>query len=191
MSALSQTEAQALQEPILRRATPADVEALAAVGVATFSETFGHLYPPQDLAHFLAEAHAPARLQADLADPQMAVWLAEAAGETIGYALAGPCDLPHPHVAPGDGELKRLYLLGGAQRGGLGGRLFTTAMAWLQKDGPRTVWIGVWSENLGAQRLYGRHGFLRCGEYGFRVGQTVDREFILRRSAESFSNAAP
>ena len=191
MSSLSQTEAGTLQEPILRRAAPADAEALAAIGVATFTETFGHLYPPQDLASFLADAYGPARLQADLADPRKAIWLAQAGGETIGYALAGPCDLPHPQVTPDDGELKRLYLLGRAQGAGLGGRLFETAMAWLQKDGPRTVWIGVWSENLGAQRLYLRHGFLKCGEYGFRVGQTIDNEIILRRGAESFSKAAP
>ena len=60
-------------------------------------------------------------------------------------------------------------------------------MAWLQEDGPRDVWIGVWSENYGAQRFYERHGFEKVGEYGFAVGKTVDREFILRRTADSFS----
>ena len=38
---------------------------------------------------------------------------------------------------------------------------------------------------------YGRMGRLvesLSGEYGFEVGRTVDSEFILRRSAESFSN---
>lgn len=180
-----------MQGPILRRATPADAEAVAAIGAATFVETFGRLYPPQDLATFLAEAHGLARTRADLADPRKAVWLAEDAGEAIGYALAGPCDLPHPDVSPDDGELKRIYFLAQAQGGGLGGRLFETALDWLQRDGPRAVWIGVWSENLGAQRFYGRRGFSRVGEYGFRVGETVDHEFILRRSAESFSNKAP
>jgi predicted N-acetyltransferase YhbS len=41
----------------------------------------------------------------------------------------------------------------------------------------------VWSENFGAQRFYGRHGFSKVGEYGFKVGRTVDREFILKRPA--------
>jgi ribosomal protein S18 acetylase RimI-like enzyme len=39
----------------------------------------------------------------------------------------------------------------------------------------------VWSENFGAQRFYGRYGFEKVGEYGFRVGNTVDHEFILKR----------
>lgn len=172
-----------MQAPVLRRATPADAEILAAIGVQTFTETFGHLYPPRDLAAFLAEAHSPARVRADLADPRKAVWLAQAGGEVAGYALAGPSDLPHPDVAPGDGELKRIYLLRAAQNGGLGGRLFDTAIDWLAADGPRTVWIGVWSENHGAQRFYARRGFIKVGEYGFRVGESIDREFILRRPA--------
>ncbi len=61
-------------------------------------------------------------------------------------------------------------------------------MAWLTRDGPRDIWIGVWSENYGAQRFYERHGFSKVGEYGFEVGRTVDREFILRRSMENFSS---
>src|SRR5579871_6957383 len=82
--------------PTIRRAKPADAEALVAIGRATFTETFGHLYPPQDLAAFLAEAHGLARACADLADPGKAVWLAEADGSVVGYAVAGPCHLPHP-----------------------------------------------------------------------------------------------
>src|SRR6516164_3019837 len=120
MTALSQTEVRALQGPNIRRAGPADAETLAALGAETFAETFGHLYPPQDLAHFLAEQHGPARARADLADPQQAAWLLEAEGAAVGYALAGPCDLPHAEVRAGDGELKRIYLRRAAQKGGLG-----------------------------------------------------------------------
>ncbi|HQP21612.1 MAG TPA: hypothetical protein PLG07_14995, partial [Phenylobacterium sp.] len=54
-------------------------------------------------------------------------------------------------------------------------------MAWLEAPGPRDLWIGVWSENHGAQRFYGRQGFEKVGEYGFKVGSVVDREFILKR----------
>ncbi|HWU15100.1 MAG TPA: GNAT family N-acetyltransferase, partial [Caulobacter sp.] len=39
----------------------------------------------------------------------------------------------------------------------------------------------VWSENFGAQKLYGRLGFEKVGEYHFPVGETRDLEFILRR----------
>lgn len=178
-----------MSEPVIRRASPSDAYALAAIGAETFVETFGHLYPPQDLRHFLAEAYDAERLRAELAGPEAAAWLANAGGETIGYAQAGACGLPHPEVTPECGELKRLYFRKAWQNRGLGQRLFAEAIAWLQRDGPRDVWIGVWSENLGAQRFYARQGFEKVGEYGFRVGRTVDHEFILRRRAEGFAEA--
>jgi GNAT superfamily N-acetyltransferase len=167
--------------PRIRRAGPGDAEALAAIGRATFCETFAHLYPPEDLAAFLAEAYGVERASADLADPAKAAWLVEADGRAVGHALAGPCKLPHPEVTPACGELDRLYLLREAQSGGVGSRLLAEALAWLEKDGPRRLWIGVWSENLGAQRLYARHGFAVVGTYEFAVGAQRDHEFIMRR----------
>ncbi|HEY8003814.1 MAG TPA: GNAT family N-acetyltransferase [Phenylobacterium sp.] len=178
-----------MPQPLIRRAGSADAEVLAALGARTFSDTFGHLYPPDDLEAFLAESYSLERTHADLADPAKASWIAEADGEAVGFALAGPCALPHPGVTPACGELKRLYLLRAWQNGGLGARLFAEAMDWLQAAGPRNVWIGVWSENHGAQRFYARHGFEKVGEYGFQVGGTVDREYIFKRPAGSFSRA--
>ncbi|MDG2530589.1 GNAT family N-acetyltransferase [Caulobacter endophyticus] len=165
----------------LRRAVAEDAETLSALGARTFTETFAHLYPPKDLATFLAYAYGLERTRADLAHPDKATWILELDGQAIGYALAGPCDLPHPEVRDGDGELKRIYVLKDHQGGGRGSLLLNTALDWLEKDGPRPLWIGVWSENHGAQRLYGRMGFEKAGEYFFPVGEIQDLEFILRR----------
>jgi ribosomal protein S18 acetylase RimI-like enzyme len=176
-----------LTGPAIRRAGPQDAAVLSELGARTFSDTFAHLYDPDDLRAFLAEAYGLGRTRADLADPAKAQWLVEDAGEAIGYALAGPCALPHPDVTDRSGELKRFYFVKARQGAGLGRRLFAEVMAWLQAAGPRDIWIGVWSENYGAQRFYEREGFEKVGEYGFPVGRTVDREFILRRSAESFA----
>lgn len=176
-----------MQQPTIRRAEASDAQVLSEIGARTFTETFAHLYPPQDLSAFLAEAYSLDQTQTDLAHPAKAQWLVEIEGEAVGYALAGPCELPHPDVTPESGELKRFYLLKDWQGGGLGGRLFAVVMDWLEKDGPRDLWIGVWSENFGAQRFYGRHGFRQVGEYGFRVGDTVDHELILRRAAQRLS----
>ena len=101
----------------------------------------------------------------------------------IGYVTACPAHLPHPDVAPGDGEIQRLYILRGYQGGGRGTLLLRTALEWLEREGPRTLWIGVWSENYGAQRFYARHGFEIVGEYSFMVGDHADREFITCRPA--------
>ncbi|RNF84228.1 GNAT family N-acetyltransferase [Montanilutibacter psychrotolerans] len=165
----------------IRRATVADAPTLSRIATQTFTETFGHLYPEADLQAFIADSYSVEKQAVILGHPDYAVWLLEDDGVAVGHAAAGPCGLPHPDVAAGDGELKRLYVLPSVQNGGWGGRLFQAALDWLQSDGPRTLWIGVWSQNLGAQRLYGRHGFAHVGDYEFIVGNTRDHEYILRR----------
>ena len=105
----------------------------------------------------------------------------EAGGDVVGYALACPAKLPHPDVTPACGELDRIYLLAAHRGGGIGSRLLDETLAWLERDGPRSLWIGVFSENVGAQRLYARRGFEVVGSYKFVVGQTLDHEFIMRR----------
>ncbi|WP_379653717.1 GNAT family N-acetyltransferase [Pseudoxanthomonas sp. UC19_8] len=168
---------------LIRRATLDDAHTLSALAERTFVQTFGHLYPPGDLRDFLDEAYALERMRIVLAHPDYAIFLAEREGQAIGHAAAGPCGLPHPGVQPGDGELKRLYLLQEQQNAGIGTQLFQATIDWLLRDGPRPLWVGVWSQNFGAQRFYARHGFDKVGEYQFAVGNVLDDEFILRRPA--------
>ena len=198
---------------MIRRATPADAEALSHLSCTCFTQTFGHLYTPSDLDAFLDEAYSPTVLRAELEDPERATWLlfedsVDEAGATlsstdhpgtpepgdeaptssasrtlVGYVTACPAHLPHPDVAPGDGEVQRLYILQGHQGAGRGTLLLKTALEWLERDGPRTLWIGVWSENYGAQRFYARHGFEIVGDYSFMVGDHADHELITRRPA--------
>lgn len=165
----------------IRRATPADAAVVSAIAERCFVQAFGHLYPAQDLQDFLAEAYSVERQHIILQTPGYAVWLLEHEGQAVGHAAAGPCGLPNPGVRPGDGELKRLYVLAEYQGGGWGGRMFQQVMDWLLADGPRTLWIGVWSQNHGAQRFYARHGFSKVGEHTFPVGRVIDLEFTLRR----------
>lgn len=170
----------------IRRATLEDAAALAELGATTFIESFGQLYVPRDLEAFLEESHSVEAYANVLANPDYALWIAERPDDdgiprAIGYTQAGPCGLPHEDVRPGDGELKRLYLLKSEQNGGVGRALFDQALVWLERDRSRPLWISVWSENLGAQRFYGRYGFEFAGEYAFIVGEQRDREFMYRR----------
>jgi len=164
----------------IRLANADDAAALESAGRETFTQAFGHLYPPKDLKAFLDSAHLAENYRAWIASEAYGVWIAEQDGQTVGYAVAGTCDLPHPEVTPTCGELKRVYLLKRAQNGGAGTRLMSACFDWLAKPG-RRLWIGVWSQNHGAQRLYERLGFTKVGEYEFPVGEVRDREFILSR----------
>lgn len=166
----------------IRRAGPGDVAALARLGADTFVEAFGPTYRPEDLAAYLAASQSEAAYAPLLADPRVGIWLGlGAGGEFAGFVVAGPCKLPVPDPGTADGEIRQLYLRRAWQGRGLGTRLLTTALDWLAARGHAPLYVGVWSLNPGAQRLYARFGFEKVGEYDFPVGQHLDREFILRR----------
>jgi len=168
--------------PVIRPAVIEDAEQLAQLGAATFSETFGHLYPPEDLQSFLLSAHSVEKWRQTLADPNIAVWVAELeSGSKIGFIGVGTCKLPVQNLEPTAGEVQQLYVLTEYHNLRLGTRLMDAGLDWLKLQGRAPVYVGVWSENFGAQRFYERYGFSKVGEYGFRVGSTIDREFILRR----------
>ncbi len=174
-------------DSVIRLAALADVPALAALAEATFIETFGPAgfaipYPEDDLAAFLRASYALDRVRGWITDPAETVWVAEDdGGALIAYAQVGPNTLPHPDANFAHEEVKRIYVSRAAQGSGLGRALLELSLERLDPRGDATVWIGVWSGNLKAQRLYQRYGFSKAGEYEFPVGQVRDREFILRR----------
>jgi len=169
----------------IRPAVAADIPQLSKLGARTFVDTFVHgfgiPYPQADLDAFCEEAFGEAALTRSLADPAQGWWVAEADGRIEGFANIGPCSLPHPEADAANGELKRLYIGKEAQGKGVGTALLHIALAAMAErfDGPE--WIGVWSGNDKAVRLYGHYGFHPVGEYKFPVGDWLDDEFILRR----------
>jgi ribosomal protein S18 acetylase RimI-like enzyme len=158
--------------------------ALSELAASTFTETFGHLYPPEDLQAFLLKSYAVDKLTAEVGDPRQFWRLAvDDDGRALAYLQCGPVGLPHDEADPSaHGELKRIYVHSSAQGRGLGKQLLSVAMEWMEETYPAAPqWIGVWSENVKAQTLYKAYGFERVGGYKFAVGQTLDDEFILRR----------
>lgn len=174
-----------MTEPVIRPATLDDAEALARVGretfVDTFVEGFAIPYPANDLEAFLDASFSVEAVRAKLGEPGAAWWVGERDGDLLAFANTGPNTLPHPDARPSHAELRRLYVAKAAQGLGLGTKLLAVALDWMEThtDGP--LWIGVWSGNVKAQKLYAAWGFERAGEYQYPVGRWLDDEFILRR----------
>ncbi len=162
---------------------PNHIPALSSLAIKTFKETFGHLYPPEDLSDFLTKSYAQEKLAVEVADKTQFWRIVYEGDEAVAYLQCGPVGLPHPEAdTRREGELKRLYVRGNQQGKGLGKMLLAIALDWMTEtydDTPQ--WIGVWSQNHKAQALYLSHGFDKVGEYQFPVGRTLDDEFILRR----------
>lgn len=167
-----------MSEVRTRDATPGDAAALAALGARSFTETFGHLYDPADLAFFL-QTHRAEHWSAQLGDPGFAVRVAEADGDMIGYAKLGPPHLPfEPRGAAA--ELRQLYVLGPWQGAGVARSLMDWVVATARGQGADHLYLSVFVDNHRARRFYRGYGFEDEGRYAFMVGTQADEDIVMR-----------
>jgi ribosomal protein S18 acetylase RimI-like enzyme len=164
---------------IYRYASVQDAGALAAFAARTFSETFAHLYPREDLEAYLAKSYGEAIQREEIEDPSIGTWIAERDAGLVGYAQAGPMDIKVDH-GPQDRELYRLYVDIGVKGGGVAPELMSNVIGWARSEGAEALWLSVWENNARAQAFYRRYGFEHVGEHKFMVGKTADRDFIWR-----------
>lgn len=166
----------------LRPATQDDVPALAALGRESFTDAFGHLYRPEDLAAFLAETHDEANVSREIADETCRHRLAVGADG----ALLGYCKLRYPSKLTGSDaaaplELSQLYCAGTATGQGVGAALIDWALAEAEAGGHDAIHLSVYSGNHGAQRFYARYGFTKIADTTFKVGEQIDEEYLFEK----------
>lgn len=167
-----------MKAPVLRDATPADAPRVATLARRTFTDTFGHLYRPEDLTAFLS-GHTEEGWRGELSDPAYAVHVAEAGGELVAYAKIGPPSLPFEPRGPSI-ELRQFYVLQPFQGAGLAARLMDWVLATARARGAADLYLSVFVDNHRAQAFYARYGFEKIGRYDFIVGSHVDEDHVMR-----------
>ena len=169
----------------IRHAAAADNELLAAIGARAFADTFGPDNTPEDMAAYLAAAFSPAKQAAELADPRGLFLIAEAGGQTAGFAHLhqGPPPAAAPGVSPGQRSLEivRIYALSGFIGRGVGAALMAACLAAAEQRGCDYVWLGVWERNPRARAFYARWGFVETGTQSFRLGSDLQRDIVMQR----------
>lgn len=161
-----------------RNATADDAALMSRLGPETFTETFGHLYTPENLAAFLRN-HSVENWTAELTDPRFIVRIAEQDGEAVGFAKLGPPSLPFEVTGP-TAELRQLYVLAPWQGAGVAQALMDWVLEASRRRGAEQVFLSVFVDNIRAQRFYARYGFEAVGTYAFMVGTHEDEDIIMR-----------
>ena len=161
-----------------RDGTSSDAQAIASVFASSFTDTFGHLYPSEDLETFLAGMGSD-RFLAELADPGFAFILAFDDGQLAGYVKLGPPELP-VETPPDTIELCQLYIDRQWHGTGVAAGLMERALARVHERGGRHIQLSVYVENHRARRFYERYGFHAVGRYDFMVGSHADEDIVLR-----------
>jgi len=139
----------------LRRATPADLEAVVDVFLDSWASYRGIL-PPR-LADRWTRAEAAEYWRTRLAEPAQTLILAERDGEAGGFVAFGP------GVEARSGELSSLYVRAASGGEGIGRALLTHAEGEMRGRGWVVARLWVFAANRRARRFYERLGWRREG----------------------------
>lgn len=144
---------------MIRRAAPADIEAIARVHVQAWHEAYQALVPPEAFDHHSLETRI-AQWRSTLSDPERQTLVHESGGLVAGFISGGPIKWTG---LPTDCEVSSLYLLDAAKRRGVGRALFRQFMTVLADRDFRSCGLWTLSGNAPARCFYEAMGG-RAGE---------------------------
>ncbi|MDN4645633.1 GNAT family N-acetyltransferase [Arthrobacter sp. PsM3] len=170
----------------IRRATADDAGRLAALAAVTFPLACPPGSRPADIAAHLANTLSEANFRSYLADPAVTVLVIDAGGELRGYSLLAARPARDPDVAAvltllPSTELSKCYVHPDHHGLGAAAELMHACIGAAAAAGARGIWLGVNDQNARAIRFYEKSGFRKVGTKSFRLGSTVEHDFVMER----------
>lgn len=141
---------------------------------------------PEDIATHLANTLSEAHFRAYLADPDVTVLMIDAGGDLRGYSLLVARPARDPDVAAvlsilPSTELSKCYVHPAHHGLGAAAELMHASIVEAAEAGARGLWLGVNELNARAIRFYEKSGFRKVGTKSFRLGSTVEHDFVMER----------
>lgn len=172
---------------IIRKATADDAGRLAALAAVTFPLACPPSSSPEDIAAHLANSLSEGHFQGYLADPDVTVLVIDDGGALRGYSLLVNRPAHDPDVATAltlapSVELSKCYVHPDHHGLGAAAELMHASLQAAAAAGGAGVWLGVNSQNARAIRFYEKSGFRKVGSKSFRLGTTVEHDFVLERA---------
>ncbi|MET3921208.1 GNAT family N-acetyltransferase [Arthrobacter sp. UYEF20] len=172
---------------IIRTATADDAGRLAELAVVTFPLACPPGSTAEDIAAHLASTLSEANFRTYLADPDVTVLAIDAHGELRGYSLLVARPAGDPEVAAvltklPCTELSKCYVHPDHHGLGAAAELMHASISTAAAAGARGLWLGVNSQNSRAIRFYEKSGFRTVGTKSFKLGNTVEHDFVMERA---------
>jgi ribosomal protein S18 acetylase RimI-like enzyme len=167
----------------IRFADANDAETLAKIAWKSFYDAFAD-HPknaPEDMKSYMDEAFSVGAMTKDLADPDAVYFVAEIAGEIVGYAKMKQNSREDCVSGERPIELCRLYSLNEYIGKGIGKALMLKCLEFAKEQDHDLMWLGVWEFNFRAQEFYKKFGFEKCGEHIFQLGSDPQTDWVLER----------
>jgi ribosomal protein S18 acetylase RimI-like enzyme len=166
-------------EITIRRVLPEDVPVLSAIAKRTFYDTFNGTCTEDDMQLFLEEYFSEQSLANEIANKKDHCFFAEIEGKPVGYLRFMEDYDSFPLMQQWKAlELKRIYILSEYQGKGIAQKLMDFTLDYAKQHQYEVVWLGVWENNLRAQKFYEKYGFVNSGHtHGFPIGNTPQTDY--------------
>ncbi|MDI2033375.1 GNAT family N-acetyltransferase [Paenarthrobacter nitroguajacolicus] len=168
----------------IRTATAHDAGKLAELAAVTFPLACPPGSSPADIQAHLEKTLSETSFSEYLADPNITIMVLDDDGQLNGYTMliakpTGDPDVASVLSALPSTELSKCYVHPDHHGKGAASRLIQASLALATDKGAAGVWLGVNSENAKAIRFYEKSGFQRVGTKSFKLGNTVEHDFVM------------
>ena len=171
----------------IRKATTDDAGPLAELAAVTFPLACPPSSSPEDIAAHVVNTLSERHFREYLADADVTILVIDVDGALRGYSLLVDRPAEDPDVASAlkvlpSMELSKCYVHPDHHGVGAAAELMHASLQAAASAGAAGVWLGVNSQNARALRFYEKSGFRKVGSKSFRLGTTVEHDFVLERA---------
>ena len=168
-------------EVIIRRINIDDVSAFSVISRQTFYDTFTGTCTESDMQGFLDHYYSEEQLGKELKDEETYSFFAQVDGLPVAYLQFKEDYKNFPEIKKWKAlELKRIYVLSDFHGKGIAHRLMDFILDFALEKKYEVVWLGVWENNLRAQKFYAKYGFVYSGfTHDFPIGNTPQTDIWL------------
>lgn len=158
-----------------------DWEAVQAIGLATFTDTYEHKNSPENFRAYVSRAFSNEKIREELVHPHSYFYFVKSGSETIGYLKLNEGDAQTETMGGDTLEIERIYVVSKFKGGGIGRQMVEFAEQTAREKGKSTLWLGVWNENPAAIAFYQKMGFEAFGNHIFTVGDDEQEDILFRK----------
>lgn len=166
----------------ISKASIGDVATLQIIGRQTFFETFAASNTEEDMKKYLDDNFTVEKITGELNNPDSYFFIAREDGEAIGYLKVNEGNAQTELKDNSSLEIERIYVLSAFHGKKIGQILYEKALTLAQALNKKSIWLGVWEENLRAIKFYEKNGFVAFDKHIFKMGEDEQTDIMMRKT---------
>ena len=157
-----------------------DIDALKAISIQTFTETFAEQNSEADMQTYISEKLSIEKLSQELNSPYSGFYFLKSGETVLAYLKLNTGQAQTEKHHNNSLEIERIYVLKEYHSKGIGQLLLNRAIDIAKVNANNYIWLGVWEENHRAISFYVKNGFKTIDKHVFKLGDDEQTDLIMK-----------